>query len=243
ASVPTPTQAAANLKVKPKSTGRDLSSSCSSSDSSSSDSDVGKKPTKRLIKKVATSSSSSSSDSENDADFEDVTPPVKVPTAGLKRKASTSPSISSPDFSATSSSSSSSSSDSSSGSEESKSSDCSATKNKVAAKELPMAPTPQNSERLFKKQRLDNVVTTKPEKQKKTPFQRVKPDTVDYAHDGLRDNRFYSKGGAAGDYGERANQDLIVTKGAGFRKEKMKKKRGSYAGGEITLQSHSIKFT
>ncbi|KAG8754632.1 nucleolar and coiled-body phosphoprotein 1 [Ceratobasidium sp. 428] len=57
------------------------------------------------------------------------------------------------------------------------------------------------------------------------------------------DNRFDNKGGTTGDYGERASRDLIVTRGAGFRKEKNKKKRGSYRGGEITMQSHSIKFT
>ena len=62
------------------------------------------------------------------------------------------------------------------------------------------------------------------------------------------------------DYGAKASKDLIVTRGAGFRKEKNKKKRGSYRGGEITvcaskthivffterqcqLTSHSIKFT
>ena len=38
------------------------------------------------------------------------------------------------------------------------------------------------------------------------------------------------------DYGARAHQDLIVTRGAGFRKEKNKKKRGSYRGGEITVR-------
>lgn len=38
-----------------------------------------------------------------------------------------------------------------------------------------------------------------------------------------------------GDYGERAARDLIVTRGAGFRKEKNKKKRGSYRGGDITV--------
>jgi hypothetical protein len=44
------------------------------------------------------------------------------------------------------------------------------------------------------------------------------------------------------DFGARASRDLIVTRGAGFRKEKNKKKRGSYAGGEITMATHSIKF-
>lgn len=70
-----------------------------------------------------------------------------------------------------------------------------------------------------------------------------------------------SQGTRADDYGAQANRDLIVTRGDGFRKEKNKKKRGSYRGGEITvspwadtrsactsrltelqLQSHSFKF-
>jgi len=74
------------------------------------------------------------------------------------------------------------------------------------------------------------------------PFQRVRAEEVEFAHERLKDNRFSVKGGASGDYGERAHQDLIETKGPGFRKEKMKKKRGSYSGGEITMKSHSIKF-
>jgi SRP40, C-terminal domain len=62
------------------------------------------------------------------------------------------------------------------------------------------------------------------------------------------------------DYGAKAHRDLIVTRGDGFRKEKNKKKRGSYRGGNITvsltfgcecesvdiaqlqLESHSFKF-
>ncbi|KAJ3738785.1 SRP40, C-terminal domain-containing protein, partial [Lentinula detonsa] len=44
------------------------------------------------------------------------------------------------------------------------------------------------------------------------------------------------------DYGAKAHADLIVTRGAGFRKEKNKKKRGSYKGGNITMESHSYKF-
>lgn len=38
------------------------------------------------------------------------------------------------------------------------------------------------------------------------------------------------------DYGARASSDLIVTRGDGFRKEKNKKKRGSYKGGDITVR-------
>lgn len=44
-----------------------------------------------------------------------------------------------------------------------------------------------------------------------------------------------------GDYGERASSDLIVTRGAGFRKEKNKKKRGSYRGGEITVRFSALR--
>jgi len=44
------------------------------------------------------------------------------------------------------------------------------------------------------------------------------------------------------DYGRRAHQDLIVTRGAGFRKEKNKKKRGSYKGGEITVRTCLIMY-
>jgi hypothetical protein len=44
-----------------------------------------------------------------------------------------------------------------------------------------------------------------------------------------------TKAGPSRDYGQRAHQDLVATRGAGFRKEKNKKKRGSYKGGEITV--------
>ncbi|KAI5900482.1 uncharacterized protein SCHCODRAFT_02481850 [Schizophyllum commune H4-8] len=45
------------------------------------------------------------------------------------------------------------------------------------------------------------------------------------------------------DYGARAHQDLIVTRGAGFRKEKNKKKRGSYRGGDITASGGERRCT
>ncbi|KAI0672857.1 SRP40, C-terminal domain-containing protein, partial [Trametes maxima] len=72
-----------------------------------------------------------------------------------------------------------------------------------------------------------------------TPFQRIKVDEVTYADERLKDNRFESRlalGASANDYGARASRDLIVTRGAGFRKEKNKKKRGSYRGGEISVR-------
>jgi hypothetical protein len=60
-------------------------------------------------------------------------------------------------------------------------------------------------------------------------FERIKADNVTYHHDGLRDNSFEAReraGADPNDYGARASRDLIVTRGAGFRKEKNKKKRG-----------------
>jgi hypothetical protein len=45
------------------------------------------------------------------------------------------------------------------------------------------------------------------------------------------------------DYAQKAHQDLIVTKGKGFTKEKNKKKRGSYKGGYIDVEGKKgIKF-
>ena len=88
-------------------------------------------------------------------------------------------------------------------------------------------------------------------------FQRIKAEKVN--DDFKFDNRYETKvcvldlhdspcthssicqAGPSNDYGLRAHQDLIVTRGAGFRKEKNKKKKGSYKGGEITvsIQYHS----
>lgn len=70
------------------------------------------------------------------------------------------------------------------------------------------------------------------------PFSRVPRDiTVD---DKFKSNRFEDN---AHGWGARAHDDLIVTKGKGFTKEKNKKKRGSYRGGAIdTNARNGIKF-
>ena len=53
----------------------------------------------------------------------------------------------------------------------------------------------------------------------------------------------YLQKGAEGSWGEKANKDLINTRGKSFRHEKTKKKRGSYRGGKIDSEnSFSIKF-
>ena len=76
-----------------------------------------------------------------------------------------------------------------------------------------------------------------------TPFSRVKVDEVKFADERLKDNTFWSRGAAVNDYGARASADLIVTRGAGFRKEKGKKKRGSYRGGDITVRRLVLEST
>ncbi|WFD42926.1 jun-like transcription factor [Malassezia psittaci] len=70
-------------------------------------------------------------------------------------------------------------------------------------------------------------------------FQRVKSDRAEILDERLRDMSYAAKSGA-GDYGARANADLIVTRGKAFTKEKNKKKRGSYRGGEIDQGSQYV---
>ena len=50
------------------------------------------------------------------------------------------------------------------------------------------------------------------------------------------------QGGAENSYGLKAHNDLIKTRGKGFTKEKNKKKRGSYKGGQIDMETYSVKF-
>ena len=72
-------------------------------------------------------------------------------------------------------------------------------------------------------------------KKSNTPFERVPKDTP-------VDSRFTNKYKSY-DYADRAYQDLSVTKGKGFTKEKNKKKRGSYRGGAIDVEGgKGIKF-
>ena len=75
------------------------------------------------------------------------------------------------------------------------------------------------------------------QKPQRTYFSRIKNDIR--VHPGLVSNEYNA---GADNYGARANRDLIVTKGDGFRKEKQKKKRGSYRGGTIDFQTRSFKF-
>lgn len=73
-------------------------------------------------------------------------------------------------------------------------------------------------------------------KKRNTPFQRVPQDT-------LVDPKMASNAYRSYDYADRAHQDLSVTKGKGFTKEKNKKKRGSYKGGAIDVSGgKGVKF-
>lgn len=70
-------------------------------------------------------------------------------------------------------------------------------------------------------------------------FQRVKSDQTTFLDDRMRDMSYMAKPGA-GDWGARANEDLIKTRGKNFTKEKNKKKRGSYKGGLIDQGSKCV---
>jgi SRP40, C-terminal domain len=68
-------------------------------------------------------------------------------------------------------------------------------------------------------------------------FSRINPSTEILP--GLASNEYNA---GENNYGARAHKDLIVTRGDGFRKEKQKKKRGSYRGGVIDFETRSFKF-
>ncbi|XP_021891451.1 nucleolar and coiled-body phosphoprotein 1-like [Carica papaya] len=74
------------------------------------------------------------------------------------------------------------------------------------------------------------------------PFQRVNIEDVIFVDERLQDNSYWAKGGAESGYGAKAQEVLGQVRGRGFRHEKTKKKRGTYRGGQIDMQSHSIKF-
>lgn len=74
-------------------------------------------------------------------------------------------------------------------------------------------------------------------------FQRVEVKEVNFSDPRLQDNSYWGKDGAENGYGAKAQEVLGQVKGKDFRHEKTKKKRGSYTGGMIDLQSHSIKFS
>ncbi|CAI9293727.1 unnamed protein product [Lactuca saligna] len=111
------------------------------------------------------------------------------------------------------------------------------TSNKQTNGQLEMNGEKSGAHKSTKKQQ---NVTTEPKTV--NAFQRVKIDQVEFAHEKLQDNSYWAKDGAEIGYGAKAQEVLGQVRGRDFRHEKTKKKRGSYRGGLIDLQSHSIKF-
>jgi hypothetical protein len=70
-------------------------------------------------------------------------------------------------------------------------------------------------------------------------------DDFTYHDDRIGDNSYFSKvqySGAGETWGLKAAETLIQVRGKDFRHEKTKKKRGSYKGGFISEDVHSVKF-
>eukprot|EP00599_Poterioochromonas_sp_BG-1_P010791 CAMPEP_0173155078 /NCGR_PEP_ID=MMETSP1105-20130129/13879_1 /TAXON_ID=2985 /ORGANISM="Ochromonas sp., Strain BG-1" /LENGTH=175 /DNA_ID=CAMNT_0014071411 /DNA_START=26 /DNA_END=553 /DNA_ORIENTATION=- len=75
-----------------------------------------------------------------------------------------------------------------------------------------------------------------------SPFRRVDPEKwLTEVKTGLEDNSYVKTFGADG-YGAKANKVLATVKGKDFRHEKTKRKRSTYRGGQISLESKSFKY-
>lgn len=71
------------------------------------------------------------------------------------------------------------------------------------------------------------------------PFSRIDMNKIQYANDALRTNAYV---GPDNEFGAQASVDLLKTRGKGFTKEKNKKKRGAYKGGNIDQTTRSFRF-
>ena len=88
----------------------------------------------------------------------------------------------------------------------------------------------------------ENENSPKEAVQQKKFFQRVDPTKVEFLDERLKTNGFVESKSSS--YGERAYKDLSSARGSDFKKEKNKKKKGTYSGGQIdTTKVHSIKFS
>ncbi|KAI1387531.1 SRP40, C-terminal domain-containing protein [Hypoxylon trugodes] len=214
-------------------------SSDSSDDESSEDEDDSDAKPKVTNKPKAEDDDSSSSESGSDSDDESDSESEEEPQVDLKVAAE----VPLPD-SDSDSSDSDSDSDSNSESDEEKpkpkaknnaasgsGSDSSATLDKASPEFAPLPPDPNTLK--ANNRGKNGIKATRTQNQ---PFSRIRKDvTIDPR---LSSNAYVTHG-----YGEKAHQDLIVTKGKGFTKEKNKKKRGSYKGGPLDVNmSRSIKF-
>jgi hypothetical protein len=86
-------------------------------------------------------------------------------------------------------------------------------------------------------QSVPSTNATKPfQKKTNEPFSRVPKDVK-------VDKKLVSNAYVPYDYAQKAHEDLIITRGKGFKKEKDRKKRGSYRGGYIDIEGKKgIKF-
>ena len=196
------------------------SGSSSEEDSSSdSDSSTNSAAQKVPLPESGSESSDSDSDSSSDSDSDsDIDPEMSTE----KHVASdTSATLSDAPKKTTDSSSSDSSSDSDSDAEENTTKVITTvTKTTIRKLSPPLPPSP----------------VINPSKKQNVPFSRIPKDTK-------VDERLASNAYVPYDYAQKAHEDLIVTKGRGFTKEKNKKKRGSYRGGYIDVEGKKgIKF-
>ncbi|KAI6091535.1 SRP40, C-terminal domain-containing protein [Hypoxylon rubiginosum] len=253
------TKAGAN-PLKRKAESDSESSSDSDSDSDTSDSED-ERPQAKKVKTETTSESSSSSDSSDSSDSEDESSEDEDQSKPKVASASEDDSSSDSDSDSASDSDaepevdlkaaaevplpeSDSSSESESESEDQKplkgpngaASDSSVTLDKTSP-ELPSIanpPLPPDPSTFKANNRGKNGANGS--RAQNQPFSRIRKDVV--VDPRLSSNAYVSHG-----YGEKAHQDLIITKGKGFTKEKNKKKRGSYKGGPLDIHnSRSIKF-
>ncbi|KAI3841329.1 hypothetical protein MKW98_007810 [Papaver atlanticum] len=111
------------------------------------------------------------------------------------------------------------------------------TKSSEEENEKDLSATPFTTEKAAKKQRIDSA-----EPKTANAFRRVEIEKVEFVDDRLQDNSYWAKHGADVGYGAKAQEVLGQVRGKDFRHEKTKKKRGSYRGGIIDQDSHSIKF-
>lgn len=253
---PAPAAGTSNIR-KRKAASESSNSSSSESDSDSSSEDEKPKAKKVKTVKAAASSSdsdSSSSDSESDSSSDDEAPATAAKDSAASGSSSDSSSDSDSDSSSDSEdevaakvplpdSDDSSSSDSDSDSEDVKTkkepndksngtgSDTSATLDKTSPEYAPLPPNPDPT--TFKQNNRGKNGGNRPQNE---PFSRIKKDV--YVDPNLTSNAYIEDG-----YGQRAHEDLIVTRGKGFTKEKNKKKRGAYRGGPLDInRSQSFKF-
>lgn len=210
---------------KEKKTKAQVKAKAASSTSSSSARDSDTAPANKLL--PASTSDDSSSNSESDTHPVEVAKPTinkEAPTVIEARKTSTDSSATleggSPKKPSSSSSSSSATSDSSSS--DSDDSDKPAKKSKKPPKAVD---PPASASTKMKRKRsaslnvdVQTPNSTKLPKKQNTPFSRIPQDTK-------VDPKLASNAYVPYDYAQRAHEDLVVTKGKGFTKEKNKKKR------------------